>query len=140
MRRKLLTALIGSMLYVSSALPAFADYAAGVVAYAAGNYEKAAREFKSDETAGSYFILSQMYGSGIGLNQDKKTALTYLHRAAELGLDVAQADLGLLYLEGAGVHANEAEGLRWLRKAAAQGLPEAETIVRAFTQVEVASR
>ncbi len=140
MKRIFSTALLGFTLVVGGALPATADYAVGIAAYAQGSYLVAAREFKADGTADSCFILSQMYGSGNGLNKDQKTALAYLRRAAELGLDVAQAGLGLLYMEGAGVHADEAEGLRWLKKAAAQGLPEAEAMIRAFAETQVASR
>jgi len=50
--------------------------------------------------------------------------------AAEQGLDVAQANLGIMYCEGMGVKQDMEEGIKWLRKAAEQGLPEAQMAVR----------
>ena len=111
------------------AMPAAADYNAGIKAYRQGNYTAALREFSSDNSAQAKFYLSLMYDKGDGVIQNREKSVEWLRQAAEQGLDVAQANLGIMYCAGYIVRKDMAEGLKWLRKAAEQGLEEAQTVI-----------
>jgi len=123
------TALCISLL-ATNVLPAAAGYEAGVNYYRQGKYTEAIDEFRADGSAQSIFYLSLMYEMGDGTPQNREHSLAMLQLAAEKGLDVAQASLGMMYLEGRGVEADEQKGFMWLSKAARQGLEEAEQALR----------
>jgi tetratricopeptide (TPR) repeat protein len=53
--------------------------------------------------------------------KDYNSAVQYYHRAALMGYDVAQKDLGFCYDKGLGVTQDYAEAVKWYRKAAEQG-------------------
>lgn len=114
----------------AAASPALADFATGMQSFRQGDYQGALREFTSDDSAESKYYLSMMLERGYGTGQNRSRSLELLKAAAERGLDVAQADLGLLYLEGRGVPRDEREGMKWLELAAAQGLVEAQGALR----------
>lgn len=118
----------------ATSLPAHADYTVGLQSYRQGNYFRAFREFEADNSASAHFYLSLMYEKGDGTPQDRAAALAHLRKAAEQGLDVAQASLGFLYLDGLGVKEDRQEGLKWLSKAAAQGLPEATAALKVISR------
>lgn len=125
--------VIGTFLCISLgaglAMPAWADFDAGVKAYRQGEYATALREFKADKSPQATFYLSLMYGKGAGVRQSMEESVALLRKAAEQGLDVAQANLGIMYIEGQGVNQDTEEGLKWLRKSAGQGLVEAQMVL-----------
>lgn len=57
----------------------------------------------------------------------KSEALVHYLRAAELGLDVAQAQVGWMYMTGDGVEKNVSLGMEWTKKSAGQGYALAES-------------
>lgn len=129
MKNCLITMSVCFSLCMGVAMPAAADYNAGIKAYRQGDYTAALREFKADDSAQAKFYLSLMYDKGDGVTQDREKSVEWLVKAAEQGLDVAQANLGLMYCAGYLVRQDAAEGMKWLRKAAEQGLEEAQTVI-----------
>ncbi len=129
MKRSLTVISLCLSLCAGMALPAMADFTAGLSAYRQGDYAAALREFRADDSAQSKYYLSLMYDKGDGVAQDRVKSVEWLTKAAEQGLDVAQANLGLLYCTGYIVKLDTAEGMKWLTRAAAQGLEEAQTVL-----------
>jgi TPR repeat protein len=68
--------------------------------------------------------------SGMGARKDLGEGVQWLRKAAERGHDVAQRNMGFLYMQGLGVPKDRAEALRWLRKAADQGDEEAKAGIK----------
>ena len=64
--------------------------------------------------------------AGRGVERDFKSAADWFRSAADEGLDSAQFELAMLYLEGRGVEKSAPTAFRWLTKSAKQGNAEAE--------------
>ena len=62
-----------------------------------------------------------MYKNGKGVERDYQKAFEWFLKAAELGDDTAQFDVGLCYEKGYGVAVDLDEAFRWYEKAAEQG-------------------
>ena len=62
-----------------------------------------------------------MYAKGQGVPENGAEAVKWYRKAAELGLAIAQYNLGGIYAKGQGVPENDAEAVKWYRKAAVQG-------------------
>ncbi len=62
-----------------------------------------------------------MYGKGLGVPQDDKTAVKWHTLAAEQGYAAAQTNLGLMYDNGQGVIQDDKTAVKWYRLAAEQG-------------------
>lgn len=133
MKKCLFAIFLCLTLCAGMAMPAAADYNAGVKAYRNGDFVTALREFNADDSALAKFYLSVMYDKGDGVIQDRGKSVEWLSKAAEQGLDVAQANLGIMYCTGYLVRQDMAEGLKWLHKAADQGLAEAQTVIMLAT-------
>jgi TPR repeat protein len=58
-------------------------------------------------------------------------AVEWWLKAAAVGHQVAQYNLGLAYQAGAGVEKDDVQSFQWVRKAADQGLPEAQYYTKA---------
>lgn len=58
--------------------------------------------------------------------KEYNSAVQYYHRAALMGYDVAQNDLGFCHDKGLGVTQDYAEAVKWYRKAAEQGNKKAQ--------------
>ena len=58
--------------------------------------------------------------------RDYNSAVQYYHRAALMGYDIAQNDLGYCYDKGLGVTQDYFEAVKWYRKAAEQGHARAQ--------------
>ncbi len=72
--------------------------------------------------SGAHYALSQLYQSGTGgLSLDGEKALFHLTRAAELGLDTAQLDLGTALVDGILGQKDFKTGFLWMRRAADSG-------------------
>ena len=101
-----------------------ADYAAGVAAARAGDYETARREWlplAQDGHRDAQFNLALLYENGLGIAADGARAAYWFERAAEQDDRTAQAYLGEMYAKGLGVARNDAAALKWFRRAAELG-------------------
>jgi uncharacterized protein len=72
--------------------------------------------------SGAHYALSQMYQNGTGgLSLDGQKAQFHLTRAAELGLDTAQLDLGTALVDGLFGKKDYKTGFLWMRRSAESG-------------------
>jgi TPR repeat protein len=105
-----------------------ADFAAGVAAYDAGDYQKAFKvwwELRFEDLA-AMRNLGMMLRKGIGTEKDPKKAEEIYLRAAEVGMPTAQADLADMYLKGELGDPDMAAALPLLARAAAANHPGAQ--------------
>lgn len=105
-----------------------ADFATGVTAYDAGEYEKAFKiwwELRFEDLA-AMRNLGMMLRKGIGTQKDPKEAEEIYLRAAEVGMPTAQADLADMYLKGDLGTPSLASALPLLARAAAANHPGAQ--------------
>jgi uncharacterized protein len=117
-------ALAGLLLALVAALPARADYAAGLAAARAGDYAAAVREWLPVAEGGNrdaQFNLGLAYENGLGVAADAAQAARWYRRAADQDDREAQAYLAEMYANGLGVARNDVEALRWYRAAAERG-------------------
>ena len=70
--------------------------------------------------------LGLLYGNGLGVPENDKTAVMWYTKAAEQGNAVAQSNLGLMYDNGWGVPENDKTAVMWFTKAAEQGFVDAQ--------------
>ena len=76
----------------------------------------------------SSLTAEQLRAKGVEFQGKKEynSAVQYYHRAALMGYDVAQCDLGYCYDKGLGVTQDYTEAVKWYRKAAEQGHARAQ--------------
>ncbi len=116
------------LFFALSAIPAWADLAAGQQALKNRDYVKALTEFLPLAQRGNalaQFRMGEMYSEGEGVQKDEKEGLRWYRLAAEQGNASAQSSLGGMYYEGHGVQKDDKEAARWFRLAAEQGDPDA---------------
>jgi TPR repeat protein len=104
------------------------DFALGVTAYDAGDYEKAFKiwwELRFEDLA-AMRNLGMMLRRGIGTAKDPKRAEEVYLRAAEVGMPTAQADLADMYIKGDLGPPNLAAAVPLLARAAAANHPGAQ--------------
>ena len=65
--------------------------------------------------------LGHLYGSGLGVPEDKARELALTLEAAEAGLPIAMHNAGVILRNGEGVDADPVASLAWFRKAVALG-------------------
>ncbi|MGE0667750.1 MAG: SPOR domain-containing protein [Sphingomonadales bacterium] len=109
------------------AVPARADFQAGMEAYSRGDYKTAMSEWQPYAEAGdqrALFNLGQMHRLGVGTEKDLDKAEQYYRRAAELGHVGAQANLGSLLFDRKPPQG--AEAVKFWRQAAVGGDPKAQ--------------
>lgn len=81
--------------------------------------------------------LAFLYVRGEGVPKvDYVKALGLFRNAAELGLDRAQYDLGMMYLNGLGTEENSKEAEKWFHRAADQGNREAVKILKEIEEAK----
>ncbi len=117
------------LLLLCLAMPAWADFQAGLDAHKRGDYKAALHELRPLAERGdavSQFQLGTMYDSGKGVPQDYVTARQWYEKAANQGDALAQLMLGAIYYDGRGVPKDYGQALRWLNLAANQGNPLAQ--------------
>jgi TPR repeat protein len=118
------------LLCTAVATPAMAqNYAEGLEAYQAGDYETALQEWRplaEQGNVGAQFNLGIMYRNGNGVIQDNAEAANWYRLAAEQGNADAQYNLGVMYKNGRGVVQDYAAAVDWYRKAAEQGHARAQ--------------
>ena len=116
--------LAGLCVALAVALPARADFEAGVAAARAGDYATALREWRPLAEAGrrdAQFNLGLAYENGFGVAADAAEAARWYRRAAEQEDRQAQAYLAEMYAQGVGVGRDDREALHWYRSAAGRG-------------------
>ncbi len=117
---------------LSAALPAQADFQAGLVAIAQRDFAAALKAFTplaEQGNAAAQVNLGNLYMKGLGVTQNYPEARRWYRSAADQGERMAQSKLGILYYHGLGVEKDPAEAARWFQKAAEQGVTGAQTIL-----------
>ncbi|MBK5281401.1 MAG: sel1 repeat family protein [Nitrospiraceae bacterium] len=112
------------------AVPAWADFQAGMDANNRGDYATALREWRPLAEQGdalAQYNLGVLYRKGRGMPQDDVQARQWYEKAAAQGQTKAQYNLGILYFNGEGVPKDYQQALRWFRLAADQGEALAQT-------------
>ena len=115
---------------VCLAVPAWADFQAGMDANNRGDYATALREWQPLAEQGdalAQYNLGVLYRKGRGVPQDDVQARQWYAKAAAQGQAKAQFNLGTLYFNGEGVAKDYQQALRWFRLAADQGEALAQT-------------
>jgi TPR repeat protein len=105
-----------------------AEFATGVTAYDAGDYEKAFKiwwELRFEDLA-AMRNLGMMLRKGIGTEKNPKRAEEIYLRAAEVGMPTAQADLADMYIKGDLGPPDMTAALPLLARAAAANHPGAQ--------------
>jgi uncharacterized protein len=108
----------------AAAVPALADFAAGLAAYDHHDYATAFKEWKPVAEAGdpeAQFNLGLLYYDGLGIPQSYSDAVLWFKRSADQGYEKAELNLGAMYGVGKGVHKNLIESYKWLSICAATG-------------------
>lgn len=116
--------LIAAVGWLFAAVAARADFAAGVKAYEAHDYTRAAREWRPEADAGNataQFNLGLLYYEGQGVPQDYAEAARWFQSAADQGYSRAQRNLGNMYGVGQGVKRDSQQAYKWLSLCAASG-------------------
>jgi TPR repeat protein len=111
-------------LALAAALPAFADFHAGLDAYQKGDFATAAKEWRPLADEGepeAQFNLGLLYLDGHGVPQNPAEAVTWFRRAAEQDYTPAQHNLGAMYGKGEGVKRDYIQAYKWLNICAAKG-------------------
>ena len=120
--------LVLSLVYL--ALPAWADFQAGMDANNREDYATALREWRPLAEQGdalAQYHLGLLYRKGRGVAQDDVQARQWYAKAAAQGQAKAQFHLGTLYFNGEGATKDYQQALRWFRLAADQGEALAQT-------------
>ena len=112
------------------ALPAWADFQAGMTAHDREDYATALREWQPLAEQGdalAQYQVGMLYHKGRGVPQDDRQARKWYAKAAAQGQPKAQFSLGTLYFNGEGGSKDYQQALRWIRLAANQGEALAQT-------------
>ncbi len=112
--------LSGLGIILLSAVPDFADTAAGLVAFKNRDYHRAFQEWKASADAGqaeAEFDLGLLYAQGLGVRRDLTEAARWYRKSADQGNAEAQFALGQMYSRGWGVPRDDADAIRWLQMA-----------------------
>ena len=117
------------LICLTLAMPASADFQAGLDAYRRGDYPVALREWRpiaEQGNANAQYNIGLMHHKGQGVTQDPAEAIAWYQRAAEQGIAKAQNNLGLMYFERQGVARNYFHAHKWFHLAAVQGQADAQ--------------
>ena len=117
-------AFLLTILSAIGAAPSFADFAEGLAAYDAGDYEAAFEAWQPLAEAGdveAQLATAGLYADGLGVPQSSEEALRYYRLAAEQGDPIGQLNLGDLYARGEGVARDLGLAVYWLTLSARQG-------------------
>jgi TPR repeat protein len=109
---------------VCLAVPAWADYQAGMNAYNSGDHATALREWRTlaeQGDADAQVNLGVLYDNGQGVPKDYKTAVYWFRLSANQGNAMAQSKLGLMYERGNGVPQDVVLAQKWYILGAANG-------------------
>ena len=121
-------ALALALVAATTAAPALADVKQGIDLWNAGDYRKAADEWRPSAIAGdaqAQFNLAQAYKLGRGVPGDMAMAESWYRKAALQGLAQAEVNYGLALFD----RGDRAAALPWLEKAVARGEPRAQLVL-----------
>ncbi len=119
------------LLFLTPSL-ALAGFNEGVLAFKAGEYEVAHRNWlplANDGHAKAQNNLGILYRRGFGVEQDYVTAAGWYRKAAEQDFAKAQFNLGLLYKRGQGVRKDDVKAAAWYARAAENGYARAQYVI-----------
>jgi len=108
----------------AAAVPALADFQAGLDAYQKGDYVTAAKEWRPLAETGdaiAQYNLGLLYLDGHGVPQSPVEAANWFRRAAEQDYTQAQHNLGAMYGTGQGVKRDFVQAYKWMNICAAKG-------------------
>jgi uncharacterized protein len=112
------------------AVPAWADFQAGMDAHDREDYATALKEWQPLAEQGdalAQYHVGMLHHKGRGVPLDDGQARKWYGKAAEQGQAKAQFSLGTLYFNGEGGQKDYQQALRWFRLAADQGMAIAQT-------------
>jgi len=124
MRKPPLLALSATFVVLITAVPALADFQAGLDAYQKGDYPGAAKEWRPLAEQGdpeAQYNMGLLYLDGKGVPQSPAEAANWFRRAAEQDYEKAQHNLGAMYGSGQGVKRDYIQAYKWLNICAAKG-------------------
>ncbi len=124
MRKLSLLPTLLTLAAIAIAVPAMADFKAGLDAYQKGDYVGAAKEWRTLADAGdpiAQYNLGLLYLDGHGVPQSTAEAASWFRRAAEQDYTEAQHNLGAMYGSGQGVKRDYVQAYKWLNICAAKG-------------------
>jgi TPR repeat protein len=122
--RKPLALLTAAAWLTVLAAPTYADFADGLAAFDAGDFEAAFSEWRALAEQGdieAQVALAGLYLTGSGTRADAAQAFAWYRRAAEAGDPVAQLNLGDFYSRGVGTARDPVAAYVWLSLSAARG-------------------
>jgi TPR repeat protein len=127
------------------AIPAWADFQAGMDAYNRGDFKTALREWQplaEQGDARAQFSFGLLYENGDGVPRDYAKARQWYEKAAAQGDAKAQLYLGLQSSFGQGVPMDVVEAYMWYSLAAENGNPHApgyrDDLSRQMTRAQIA--
>jgi len=134
--RRTTPAALALSLTLFTALPALADLQAGRIAFSAGDFAAAFKEFnavaETGDSSGQY-LAGEMLIQGRGVAKDVRRGTTLLESSARSGHVGAQSMVGALYAFGQDMPADYAKALSFLRPAAQAGDVHAQNNLAALT-------
>ncbi len=134
--RRTTPAALALSLTLLTALPALADLQAGRIAFSAGDFATAFKEFnavaETGDSSGQY-LAGEMLIQGRGVTKDVRRGVTLLEASARNGHVGAQSMVGALYAFGQDMPADYAKALSFLRPAAQAGDVHAQNNLAALT-------
>jgi hypothetical protein len=134
-RRTTPAALALSLMLVGTP-PALADLQAGRIAFSAGDFATAFKEFnavaETSDSSGQY-LAGEMLIQGRGVAKDVRRGIALLESSARSGHVGAQSMVGALYAFGQDMPADYAKALSFLRPAAQAGDVHAQNNLAALT-------
>ena len=113
-----------ALLILSAASVHAAEDIQGDLAFAAGDYRAALRDWSAAAAAGDVSAMSgvgALYDTGHGVPQDFATALSWYRRAAEAGNVSAMFSTAAMYDNGRGTAVDRSEAIHWYSMAAERG-------------------
>jgi TPR repeat protein len=108
--------------------PAWADFQAGVDAYAKHDFKTALNEWLPLAEAGNaeaQNAVGALYNHGLGVNRDDAAAVHWYQLAADQNFPLAMRNLASMYATGHGVPFDQDQADLWYQKAAEAGDPVA---------------
>lgn len=109
------------VLMVLSASPAGADVKSGIAAFQAADYGKAMRAFAPDAKAGdrgAQYWMGRIFDAGLGVPENKSTAMSWFEKAAAQGHSESMRILGAYYETGRPAGRDHDRAIVWYERAA----------------------
>jgi TPR repeat protein len=114
------------LLALLTATTAAASLESGVKAYKKGDFPRALKDFKADASKISCYNLGLMHYKGEGVKANRREAVRWFRKSAEMGHSQAQFIIGTMYDKGEDLAKDPGEAFAWYLKAAAKGHMQAQ--------------